>query len=161
MAMPKFSIRELLMLMVIVALLLPYAYHNAFRHKRVDLSLESIDAVIEAADSGARGIEGSATKHDTDEVERSCLVPKSTSRKFPERIVVVLEEHLRKGGWNGRNLGGSYSNDRIMNVTYELHRGPSRCLVRLYFLDQREVYDPLYKTDVDEIRFVVIALYGP
>ena len=154
MKMPRFSLRELLMLTTICALLTPYLYSRAFTTHRMDLSWQTVRGMVTKVEPTATIQSGSGGN---DHVELTCLVPAANSDAFISKLHTAVVKQIDDSGWIYQGRGSSTSNGLLTGFSYDLLNGSSRCSVVGILLDKKKAKDWLYDKDVDEVRFIILS----
>lgn len=152
--MPRFSLRELFLLMTICALLVPYLFSHAFTTQRIDLSWDTVRAMVAKVDPATRILSGSGG---SEQVELTCLVPVESSDVFFSKLHDEISKQIDDSGWVNRGTGSSTSNGRVTRFSYDLVNGTSRCSVVGILLDKKKGKDWFNNKDVDEVRFIVLS----
>ena len=151
---PRFSLRELLMLTTICALLMPYIYSYAFTTRRIDLSFGKVESLVMKAEPNARIQSGSGGN---ERVDLTCLVPSDKSGAFFSNLQSEVVKHVNESGWIQHGGGSVSSNGTLSEFTFNLHNGSSQCSVVGVLLDKRKGKDWLENKDVDEVRFIILS----
>lgn len=152
--MPRFSLREILMLMTICALLIPHLFSRAFTTQRIDLASNTVRAMVAKVDPAAT-IQGG--NGGSEQVELTCLVPVESSDVFFSKLHEEISKKIDGSGWVNHGAETSTSNGHITGFSYDLVNGLSRCTVVGILLDKKKGKDWLYNKDVDEVRFIVLS----
>ena len=152
--MPRFSLRELLMLMTICALLIPHLFSRAFTTQRIDLAWDTVRAMVAKVDPAATIQGGSGGR---EQVELTCLVPIESSDVFFSKLHDEIDKQIDDSGWFNPGAGTSTSNGHLTGFSYDLVNGSSRCTVVGILLDKKKGKDWLNNKDVDEVRFIVLS----
>lgn len=152
--MPRFSLRELLMLMTICAILMPYLYSRAFTTPRIGLSWEAVRGMVTKVEPAATIQSGSGG---TDHVELTCLIPAANSDAFFPKLHTAIKEHIDDSGWSNQGSRSSTSNGLLTGFSYDMLNGSSRCSVVAILLDKKKGKDWVHDKDVDEVSFIILS----
>ena len=154
MKMSRFSLRELLMLTTICALLMPYLYSHVFTTHRMDLSWQTVRGMVTKVDPTATIQSGEGGD---DHVELTCLVSAANSEAFFSNLHAAIRKQIDDSGWIIHGTGSGTSNGQLTSFNYDLVNGSSRCSVVGILLDKKKGKDWLYNKDVDEVRFIILS----
>jgi hypothetical protein len=154
MKVPRFSLRELLMLMVICALSMPYIYSSMVATRGMDLGWETVRRMVMKVEPRATLLGGNGGN---DHVELTCHVPAENSEGFFPKLHVAIKEHIDGSGWIVHGSSTSSVNGNLFKVRYDILNGYSRCTVVAILLDKKEGKDWRNGKDVDEVRFIVLS----
>ena len=154
MKLSRFSLRELLMLLTIAALLMPHIYSRAFSASRVDLSYEVIREMVSGVAPEARILSGSGGREVT---KLTCLVPIEDADSFFAELHKAIESKFSESGWRLVSRGSTTTNGESSGFNFTFQNGSSRCTVLGLLVDKKKGKDWLYDKDVEEVRFVVLS----
>ncbi len=154
MKMPRFTLRELLMLMTICGLMMPYLYSRAVTTHRMDLSIQTVRGMVMEAEPSATILSGSGGN---EHVELTCLVPTADSDTLFPNVHAAVRKQIDDSNWIIYGMGSSTSNGLITRFSYDLMNGSSRCKVVGILLDKKKENDGLYNEDVDEVSFMILS----
>jgi len=154
MKMPRFSLRELLMLMTICGLLMPYLYFRAVTTHQMDLSMEIVRVMVMKAEPSAIILSG---RGGNEHVELTCLVPTANSDALFPNVHAAVRKQIDDSNWHIHGMGSSGSNGLSTRFSYDLRNGSSRCQVVGILLDNKKKDDWLEIEDVDEVRFMILS----
>ncbi|WP_345327418.1 hypothetical protein [Novipirellula rosea] len=158
MKIPQFSVRELLMLVTIVALLIPYLHSRAFTANRVDLSYNTICELVKSVDPSARLMSGSGGQTLAD---LTYLVPTENSENFFAELYAAVEKQVKQSGWRRTSGGAGRTDGSLSGFNFELRHESSCCTVFGMLVDRKKGKDWLYDKDVEEVRFIIFSPHFP
>lgn len=154
MSIPRFSLRELLMFMVICVLSIPYIYSSVVATRGMDLGWETVRKMVMKVEPTATMLGG---KGGNDHVDLTCLVPAENSRDLFSKLHVAIKENIDGSGWIISGSSTSTINGNLSDFCYDVFNGNSRCTVVAILLDKKKGKDWLNGKDVDEVRFIVLS----
>lgn len=138
MTLPKFSVRELLLLTTIIALALPYVYRSAFAARRINLSSSEIEALVASFEPKARVRgRGGSSNSNGGATEFSIVVPESAADSFALKLKDAMEKQLRSSGWSQRGSGSGSTNGKTTGFHLNFSNGASEYAVRCRILERR------------------------
>jgi hypothetical protein len=147
MTLPKFSVRELLLLTTIIALALPYVYRGVFAAHRIRWSPETIEPLVASFEPKAKVIWGSRSSSGNSGVtEISFVVPESSADSF----ALSLKFGSGSGSTNGETTRFH------LNYSNVASEGVVRCQI----LDRRRGKDQKVG-DVEHIEMLLVWLQVP
>lgn len=154
MSIPRFSLRELLMFMVICALSIPYIYSSVVATRGMDLGWETVRKMVMKVEPTATLLGGNGGN---DHVDLTCLVPAENSGDLFSKLHVAIKENIDRSGWIIKSSSTSKVNGDLFKFRYDIFDGYSRCTVVAILLDKKKGKDWLNGKDVDEVRFIVLS----
>lgn len=163
MKLPRFSLRELLMLMTICALLMPYVYSCAFTTPRLGLSVKTVLGMVAKVEPAAT-IQSATIKSSSgrdEQIELTCLIPTAKSDAFFAKLHAAIDEHIDDSGWINLEEGTSGTNGSLTGFSYDLVNGSSRCAVVGILVDNKDGNDRLNNRDVNKVRFIILSPHVP
>jgi hypothetical protein len=158
---PKFSVRELLLVTTIIALVMPYVYRSVFAAHRIRWSEETIEPLVASFEPKAKVIGGERERSGNSGVtEISFVVPKSSAESFTLNLKDAMEKHLLSSGWSLFSSGSRSTNGKTMGFHLAYSNGASEGVVRCQIVDRRRNKDQKVG-DVEHIEMLLVWLQVP
>ena len=151
----RFTIRELLLLLVVVALLMPYLYRGLFSTRRLNLGWHVVERIVQQIEPSSRISGGSGT---SDSIEFTCQMPLGSKRDFSERFRTKILEHVEQEGW--RFPRGDYkylANEQLVSFQQEVSNSVDNCTIYYRLLESGVEKDHILGRDIDWVRFVLLS----
>ena len=152
MQLPRFSIREILMLTAIVALITPHVYQAATTKPTIDISYGTLRQIIQSVEPRAYLRLGTG---DDEFAEFKYVVPSDAIPDFVEKVRAKVHKRVVASGWKVISHGISSLNGIPAKFNYTLANGNARCNVYFLLVDRKPYDDPT--NQVEEIRLLLFS----
>ena len=151
----RFTIRELLLLIVVVALLMPYLYRGLFSTKRLNLGWQVVKGIVQQIEPSSRVSGGSGT---SDSIEFTCQMPLGSKQDFSEKFRTKILEHVEREGWRF-TLGNSkyLANEQLVSFQQEVSNGVDGCTIFYRLIESGVEKDVILNRDIEWVRFVLLS----
>ncbi|MFO0939582.1 MAG: hypothetical protein U0930_02325 [Pirellulales bacterium] len=154
MTLHRITIREIMLLTAIAALLIPFIYSKKPEAVSLDLSYNTIQKMVSQIEPNSRIQFGSGGSEMAD---LNYLIPKDSADKFFENLRTEIEKHIKTSGWGEPGGSKTVTNGNLTGFGYDLKKGSVRCAVQGILLSRNECKDVLFGKDVEEVRFIILS----
>lgn len=154
MPLPRFNLREMLMLLTIIGLSIPYVLPAMRSQSRMDLSYNRVLAMVTQLEPQAKVVNVAGGD---EQIDLTCLVPADASADLFERIHRVIRDQIEKSGWVLVSSRESRENDSLARFDYELWNSNARCVIQAVLIEKKKSVREIQGHTMDEVRFIILS----
>ena len=155
MKLPRFSIREILILTTIVALSIPYIYRAFEKRERFDFSYFQLQQMVRNLEPGAILINAGGGEEFGD---LTYLMPVGKGADLVTRIHSLVEKQIVAEHWTVYGSGSAGQNDELAQFSYELVKDRNHCKLQLLRINHETDREWDNQKGLDKVRLIFFSV---
>lgn len=154
MKLPRFSIREVMMLTAIIALLIPYIYRRFEKQEAFNFSYNELKQMVTKIEPGATLISGGGGREFSD---MTFLMPEGTGGDLVTKIHALIDKQIASEHWKIYGSGRGGDGNGLTQFSYDLAKDNNRCRLQLLRVSREIENSWDHRTGMDRIRLILFS----